>query len=74
MAMSNKALAVCIMAIVICSFAVDDVLVDATPISYGGMRRDGIPCKGPKCPRLPPPSNDYNHGCEKFNDCRGGPP
>ncbi|KAL3742232.1 hypothetical protein ACJRO7_017680 [Eucalyptus globulus] len=72
MAMSNKALAVCIIAIVICSFAADDVLVNAVPISYGAMRRNGVPCNGPNCPRLPPPSNSYNHGCEKSQECRGG--
>ncbi|XP_010054615.1 uncharacterized protein LOC104442941 [Eucalyptus grandis] len=72
MAMSNKALAICIIAIVICSFAVDDVLVNAVPISYGAMRGNGIPCKGPNC--LPPPSNTYNRGCEKSNECRGGGP
>ncbi|KAL3742231.1 hypothetical protein ACJRO7_017679 [Eucalyptus globulus] len=70
MAMSNKALALCIIAVVICSFAAYDVLVNERPISYGGMDKDRAPCKGANC--LPDPSNPYQRGCEKADDCRGG--
>ncbi|KAL3742235.1 hypothetical protein ACJRO7_017683 [Eucalyptus globulus] len=71
MAMSNKALALCIIALEICSFVADDVLVNATPISYGGMDKgDWAHCKGANC--VLAPSNGYQHGCEKSNDCRGG--
>ncbi|KAF8014850.1 hypothetical protein BT93_H0596 [Corymbia citriodora subsp. variegata] len=71
MAISKKALALCIIAFVVCSFAVDNVAVEARMIDYGALRRDTVPCKKPPC--IPPPSNSYNRGCEKIKDCRGAP-
>ncbi|KAL3725200.1 hypothetical protein ACJRO7_030242 [Eucalyptus globulus] len=70
MAISKTALALCIMAFVVCSFAADDTVVEDGTIGYGAIRRGSAYCKGAKC--LPPPSNDYSRGCEKATECRGG--
>ncbi|KAI6704113.1 hypothetical protein NL676_013249 [Syzygium grande] len=71
MAISRKALAICIVAFVVCSFAADNVAVEARSIDYGAISKGGEAyCKGPNC--LPAPSNSYNRGCEAANRCHGG--
>ncbi|KAI6704116.1 hypothetical protein NL676_013252 [Syzygium grande] len=57
----------------VCSFATNHAVVDASMIGYGGMRKGGRAyCKGKHC--LPLPSNPYDRGCEMVNQCRGGIP
>ncbi|KAI6704111.1 hypothetical protein NL676_013247 [Syzygium grande] len=77
MVTSRKAFALCIVTLAVCSFAANNVAVDARMISYGGIIKgdEAHLCWRGRCrPRLPPPSNHYNHGCEVSNMCRGGPP
>ncbi|KAL6144371.1 hypothetical protein ACLB2K_055065 [Fragaria x ananassa] len=69
MAMS-KAFSVCIIALLVCSLCIDTT--NAGELGYGALRHDQPSCRG-KNPCMPPPSNTYNRGCEKENDCRGGP-
>ncbi|KAE8684230.1 hypothetical protein F3Y22_tig00111151pilonHSYRG00368 [Hibiscus syriacus] len=45
----------------------------APTITYDAIKRDhGKICKLGFKGCLPPPSNKYDRGCERFNRCRGG--
>ncbi|KAI6704115.1 hypothetical protein NL676_013251 [Syzygium grande] len=73
--MSNKVLvALWIIALSVCLFATNNAIVDAGTVGYGDIRQgDDQNCTDSEhC--LPPPSNPYNHGCVRFDECRGGIP
>ncbi|KAL6140574.1 hypothetical protein ACLB2K_058873 [Fragaria x ananassa] len=65
----SKAFSVCIIALLVCSLCID--MTNARELGYGALRDDQPSCRG-KNPCMSPPSNTYNRGCEKENDCRGG--
>lgn len=70
--MASSKAAFCMVALLVCSIFVGGA--NCNEISYGALTHGNTP----HCTRLankgclPPPSNTYNRGCEKEENCRGG--
>lgn len=74
MALSRGMILICMTTLLVCSFL--NRVTTAKEISYGAIHEDNhIPGCGPEfhnnC-KTPPPTNEYNRGCEKSHECHGG--
>ncbi|GMI79130.1 hypothetical protein like AT2G32885 [Hibiscus trionum] len=74
MGVEKKMMILCICAMVVSSMLMEHGDANAQPvIGYPTMGRNlQKPCKHNFVGCLPPPSNDYNRGCEPSQRCRGG--
>merc|ERR1711974_98422 len=66
----SKAAVWCVVAMLACSLLVAPTM--GKSIGYGPISKGDRPtCRGNKC--LPPPTNNYQRGCMKANNCRSPP-